>query len=113
MGGLRGARAPSQTFSASPLVYAWMIQIINILMFRVRPRACYMKGTMKRQKSIYHKFTCPAEWNRVQLTQIALEPISEDLKSKKFSGGGHIPPPTLLTPHSYLTLPTLAPHPPQ
>ena len=83
-----------------------MTQIINIVMFGVRLHACYMKGTMKRQKSIYHKFTCPAEWNRVQLTQIALEPISEDLKSKKISGGwgGGACPTThaLLTPHPYL-----------
>ena len=28
-------------------------QYINMLIFRVRPCACYVKGTMKRQKSIY------------------------------------------------------------
>ena len=57
-GGLGGAGAPPPKLSLRhPLVYAWMIQnFINILIFRVRPCAYYVKGTMKGQKSIYSKF---------------------------------------------------------
>ena len=51
-------------------------------------RATYVKGTMKRQKSIYSKFIWTS-WveSGVQLTQIALQPISGDLESNKISGG--------------------------
>ena len=63
IGGLGGAGAP-QTFSApSPGICLDDTNFINILIFRVRPRACYMKSTMKRQKSIYSKFIWPAEWS--------------------------------------------------
>ena len=53
----RGWSPPPKLSLRHPLVYAWMIQnFINILIFRVRPCAYYVKGTMKGQKSIYSKF---------------------------------------------------------
>ena len=56
-GGPGGTEAPPNLFYHTPWYYAWTIQnFINVLIFRVRPRACYVKGTMKRQKSIYSKF---------------------------------------------------------
>ena len=44
------------------------------------------------------------KWNRVQLTQIALEPISEGLESKKLSGGVLLR--LLLHPTCYLSSPS-------
>ena len=47
------ARAPPNLLCPTPWYYAWMIRnFINVHIFRVRPCACFMKGTMKRQKSI-------------------------------------------------------------
>ena len=87
--GRGGGWSPPKFSLPHPLVHAWMIHdFINILIFRVRPHACYMKGTMKKQKSTLgfcgpEDVFWPGEWNRVQLTQTALEPISEDLEYKE------------------------------
>ena len=56
-GGWEGLETPSQMYSIPPTgICLDDTNFINILIFRVRPCAYYMKGTMKRQKSIYSKF---------------------------------------------------------
>ena len=52
---LGGAGAPLPNF-LYPTPWYMLDDTINILIFRVRPHAYYMKGTMKRQKSVYSKF---------------------------------------------------------
>ena len=54
--------SPPNLLCPTPWNYPWTIQnFINVLIFRVKPRVCYVKGTMKKQKSIYSKFIRPAE----------------------------------------------------
>ena len=72
-----------------PQYYAWTIQnFINVLIFRVMPHACYVKGTMKRQKSII--VSSSDQLNRIQSSTDSdcTRTISEDLESKKFLGEG-------------------------
>ena len=57
LAGLEPPPPPPNLLCSTPWYYAWTIQnFINVPIFRVRPRACYVKGTMKGQKSIYSKF---------------------------------------------------------
>ena len=59
MGGGFSSPPPPQTCSAPPpdnILDDEKFPHLHDLEFRVRPRACYVKGTMKRQKSIYSKF---------------------------------------------------------
>ena len=54
-GGARGAGTPSPNLLCPiPWYCTWMIlNFIDVLIFRVRPRVRYVKGMMKKQKSIY------------------------------------------------------------
>ena len=51
-GGLGRAGGPPNLLSRTPWYYAWMIQnFIIVLIFRVRPCACFMKGTIVASSS--------------------------------------------------------------
>ena len=72
------------------------LSFINILIFRVRPRTCWHQY----QHSYCFFFYWSSIWFRAQcsnvmamMSQTALEPISEDLESKKYSGEGMPPDP--------------------
>ena len=55
--GAWGSWSPPNLLYLTPWYYAWTIQnFINVLIFRVTTRTCYVKGMMKRQKSVYSKF---------------------------------------------------------
>ena len=87
-GGLGEAGVPSKVVLPHPRDYAWTIQnFINVLIFRVRPRVCYVKGTMKRQKSIIVSLSDQLSIIRSSTDSDCTRTHLRGPRIKKFSGG--------------------------